>query len=96
MRAGHTIEAAAREVVLALKNARHEAYWAGGCVRDQLLGRKPADIDVATDATPDQICALFRKTRKVGATPSSWRPPWLEITNASAPRSTERLASSAV
>ncbi len=45
------------------------AYWAGGCVRDQLLGRTPKDYDVATDATPEQIRSLFgrRRTLAIGA-----------------------------
>ena len=42
-------------------------YWAGGCARDLLLGLEPQDYDVATDAPPEQICGLFRRTRKVGA-----------------------------
>ena len=43
-----------------------EALLAGGCVRDFLLGRVPADFDVATKATPDQVEALFPKTIPVG------------------------------
>jgi poly(A) polymerase len=43
------------------------AYFAGGCVRDELLGREPSDYDIATDATPDQIEKLFRRTAQVGA-----------------------------
>ena len=42
------------------------AYLAGGCVRDYLLGRKPADFDVATDATPEEIQQIFEKTLSVG------------------------------
>jgi tRNA nucleotidyltransferase/poly(A) polymerase len=45
----------------------HQALLAGGCVRDLLLGLAPQDYDIATDATPDRICELFRRTRKVGA-----------------------------
>ncbi len=41
--------------------------FAGGCVRDQLLGRDPKDYDVVTDATPDRVAELFRRTQKVGA-----------------------------
>ena len=41
-------------------------HLVGGPVRDLLLGLQPQDYDVATDATPDQICRLFRRTRKVG------------------------------
>lgn len=42
------------------------AYFAGGCVRDELLGLHPTDYDVATDATPDRIRGLFRRTSEVG------------------------------
>jgi tRNA nucleotidyltransferase/poly(A) polymerase len=57
------------EVVRALRDRGYEAYWAGGCVRDQLLGRVPKDYDVATSAAPDQIRQVFarRKTLSVGA-----------------------------
>jgi poly(A) polymerase len=59
----------AREVVARLREAGHEAYWAGGCVRDELLGRIPADYDVATAATPEEVRELFgrRRTLAVGA-----------------------------
>jgi poly(A) polymerase len=57
------------EVVRQLRDAGHEALWAGGCVRDQLLGKTPKDHDVATDATPDRVRELFgmRRTIAVGA-----------------------------
>jgi poly(A) polymerase len=45
----------------------HQAFLVGGCVRDLLLGREPADYDVATDATPDQVLALFPESVTVGA-----------------------------
>jgi poly(A) polymerase len=54
------------EVVQRLHDAGYESYWAGGCVRDQLLNLEPADYDVATAATPDQVKALFRRTVEVG------------------------------
>lgn len=54
-------------IVRTLRDAGHTAYFAGGCVRDELLGRTPDDFDVATDATPDRIQSLFRKTAAVGA-----------------------------
>jgi poly(A) polymerase len=59
----------ALEVVQRLRGADFEAYWAGGCVRDGLLGREPKDYDVATSATPDQIRTLFgrRRTLPLGA-----------------------------
>lgn len=50
-----------------LREAGHVAYFAGGCVRDELLGLEPVDYDVATDARPDAIQAMFRKTAAVGA-----------------------------
>jgi poly(A) polymerase len=59
----------ATEVVRRLRQAGFEAYWAGGCVRDELLGRRPEDYDVATNATPPQIRRLFghRRTLAIGA-----------------------------
>ena len=60
----------ARDLVLelarTLKEAGHEALFAGGCVRDGLLGRTPKDFDIATDATPEQVNALFRNSRIIG------------------------------
>jgi poly(A) polymerase len=58
---------AAREIVVALRAAGHQAYFAGGCVRDLLLGVAPKDFDVATSATPDVVMGLFAKTYTVGA-----------------------------
>lgn len=58
---------AALSVLEALRAAGHVAYFAGGCVRDQLLGIEPKDYDVATSATPDEIRRLFRSTQSVGA-----------------------------
>lgn len=49
-------------VVAVLQGASHEAYLVGGCVRDLLMGVKPKDYDVTTNATPEQIIALFPKT----------------------------------
>lgn len=51
------------EVVRELRGRGFTAYWAGGCVRDQLLGRTPKDYDVATDATPMQIRDVLRRRR---------------------------------
>ena len=53
----------AADVVRRLREAGHETYWAGGCVRDELLGRIPADYDVATAAKPDQVRAIFGRGR---------------------------------
>jgi poly(A) polymerase len=55
------------EVVRRLRDAGHEALWAGGCVRDQLLGLTPKDYDVATAAHPEEVEGLFRRTIAVGA-----------------------------
>lgn len=55
------------EVVRRLREAGFEAYWAGGCVRDEVLGLVPADYDVATNARPEQVRKLFHKTVEVGA-----------------------------
>ncbi len=54
-------------VAACLREAGHVALLAGGCVRDLLLDETPSDYDVATDATPQQVCRLFRATRMVGA-----------------------------
>ena len=58
---------AALRIVETLRAAGHEAYLAGGCVRDLLLGREPVDYDVATSATPDIVLNLFPRTFAVGA-----------------------------
>ncbi len=58
---------AALSVARRLREAGHQAYFAGGCVRDLLLGVAPKDYDVATSATPDEVIALFSKTFAVGA-----------------------------
>jgi len=58
---------AARETVVKLQGAAHRAYFAGGCVRDILLGVEPKDFDVATSATPDVVMGMFAKTYSVGA-----------------------------
>jgi poly(A) polymerase len=50
-----------------LRQLGHVAYFAGGCVRDLLLGVAPHDFDVATDATPEQVMAAFERTESVGA-----------------------------
>ena len=47
------------EVVRKLQDAGQEALWAGGCVRDLLLGQMPADYDVATGATPEQVMSIL-------------------------------------
>jgi putative nucleotidyltransferase with HDIG domain len=57
----------ARQVVTRLKSQGRQAYFVGGCVRDLLLGSQPKDYDIATDARPDEITALFPKSDLVGA-----------------------------
>lgn len=56
----------ALKVLYRLHNAGYQAYLVGGCVRDLLLGLHPKDFDVATDAEPEQIKALFRNCRLIG------------------------------
>lgn len=65
MRADRKRRAAGR-IVRVLREAGHVAYFAGGCVRDMLLGRPPKDYDVATDARPEQVAGLLHNTRHVG------------------------------
>src|SRR5947209_11104413 len=55
------------DVVRRLHEAGYEALWAGGCVRDELLGLEPKDYDVATNASPDQVRRVFRRTIAIGA-----------------------------
>jgi tRNA nucleotidyltransferase/poly(A) polymerase len=57
------------EVVRRLREYGHTAFWAGGCVRDQLMGQMPKDYDVATDATPQRVQEIFgrRRTLFIGA-----------------------------
>jgi poly(A) polymerase len=56
----------AASIVRRLRAAGHVAYFAGGCVRDRLLGREPLDYDVATSAPPEAVRALFSRTVPVG------------------------------
>ena len=60
-------EARARKIVGLLRDAGYTAYFAGGCVRDRLLGLPAQDIDIATDARPQDVQALFPRTVAVGA-----------------------------
>jgi len=59
--------AAALGILRKLHSEGFEAYFAGGCVRDLLLGREPDDYDVATSATPDIVLDMFPRTFAVGA-----------------------------
>lgn len=58
---------AAVAIVRRLREHGFTAYLAGGCVRDELLGQVPKDFDVATDAVPDHIRVMFKRTAEVGA-----------------------------
>src|SRR6185312_17190028 len=67
MSASVSLAESARCVVQQLQDAGFIAYYAGGCVRDQLMGVEPHDYDIATNAHPDQVQNLFRRTVAVGA-----------------------------
>lgn len=58
---------AALHLARALADAGHTALFAGGCVRDRILGHEPKDYDIATSATPAEVIALFPKSNEVGA-----------------------------
>src|SRR5574337_1160942 len=60
------VDERARNVVATLRQAGYEAYIVGGAVRDLLLGLKPKDFDVATNATPEQVKGLFRRAFIIG------------------------------
>ena len=57
----------ALHVVRELRRRGFQAYLAGGCVRDMLLGSEPTDYDVTTDATPNEVMRIFPETYAVGA-----------------------------
>ncbi len=54
-------------IIRELRARGRQAYLVGGCVRDLLLGREPGDYDVATDARPEEVSALFPRSQFVGA-----------------------------
>ena len=62
-----TLRESATRVALLLSQAGHEAYFAGGCVRDALMGREPKDYDIATSARPEEVLALFPNADQIGA-----------------------------
>jgi len=62
----HTQLEAATRIVQCLIDADYVAYFAGGCVRDRLMGRQAKDYDIATSAKPDEIKAIFLKAHSVG------------------------------
>ena len=61
------LETTARSLVQRLRDAGFTAFYAGGCVRDMLLGKTPQDYDIATNARPEQVQGLFPRTFAVGA-----------------------------
>jgi poly(A) polymerase len=60
------VDERARKVVETLQDAGYQAYIVGGAVRDLLLGMRPKDFDVATNATPEQVKSLFRRAFIIG------------------------------
>lgn len=60
------VDERARRVVETLQDAGYEAYIVGGAVRDLILGHRPKDFDVATNATPEQVKGLFRRAFIIG------------------------------
>ena len=60
------ISRAALDVLYGLHKAGFDAYLVGGCLRDILSGRQPKDFDVATNATPEQVNRLFKRSRIIG------------------------------
>jgi tRNA nucleotidyltransferase/poly(A) polymerase len=61
------MEKTARAIATKLHHHGHIAYFAGGCVRDMVRGLPPKDIDIATDARPEQVQKIFARTYAVGA-----------------------------
>lgn len=61
------MEALAIQIVRVLRGHHYQSFFVGGCVRDRILGIRPQDYDVATDATPEEVAKLFPKARMVGA-----------------------------
>ncbi len=86
------ISRGARKIVDVLEKAGFQAFVVGGCVRDLLLGEHPKDFDVATDATPEQVRQLFRRSRIVGRrfriVHVRMGPEVIEVTTFRAPHST--------
>jgi len=61
------LRAHATQIVRTLQDNGFRAFFAGGCVRDQLMGREPEDYDITTSARPEEVAKLFRNVRAVGA-----------------------------
>lgn len=66
----------AREIAARLRACGYQALWAGGCVRDLLMGRQPNDYDVATNATPQELLRLFPEAVPVGKAFGVVVVPW--------------------
>lgn len=83
LNAAHIAVPGAMEVVRRLKDAGFIAYWAGGCVRDLLMGRSAKDFDIATNAVPDKVLELFPAAVAVGKSFGVVRVPvagnWYEV-----------------
>ena len=62
----HKQEKTAAEILKRLNEAGYKAYFVGGCVRDMLMGKTPDDIDITTNAKPDEVRALFERTLDTG------------------------------
>ncbi|HET7776336.1 MAG TPA: polynucleotide adenylyltransferase PcnB, partial [Azospira sp.] len=60
------LSSGARRTVEGLQKAGYKAYVVGGAVRDLIAGIPPKDFDVATNATPEQVRACFRRSRIIG------------------------------
>lgn len=58
--------AGAKEIILKLRKSGFQALFAGGCVRDLIMGRAPKDIDIVTDAPPEKVLVLFPRAVAVG------------------------------
>lgn len=76
MSSSNDLREGAKEVARLLQKHGFEAYLAGGCVRDLLLGQEPKDYDVVTDAVPEQVSRLFKRTVEVGASFGVVRVLW--------------------
>ena len=67
MTPANEMQTTAREIVARLRARDHVAYFAGGCVRDLVRGVTPKDIDIASDARPEEVQQIFSRTYAVGA-----------------------------
>lgn len=60
------VKKSAIKIIKILQKNGYQAVFAGGAIRDMLMGKTPHDYDIATSATPDQVEALFKYTKSVG------------------------------